>query len=57
MNLSMRLTMDGLVRALRWQGLQAADLHQTRDQMARGFEPAGAVAARVVEPSAKDRKP
>jgi hypothetical protein len=57
MNMSMRLTMDGLVRALRWQGLQAADLHQTRDQMGANFEPVGAVAARVVEHAAKDRKP
>ena len=56
MNLSMRLTMDGLVRALRWQGLQAADLHQTRDQMGQGFEPVGAAAARVVEHAVKERK-
>ena len=55
MNMTMRLTMDGLVRALRWQGLQAADLHQTRDQMGQGFEPVGAAAVRVVEQTAKER--
>jgi hypothetical protein len=56
MKLSMRLTTDGLVRALRWQGLQAMDLHQTRDQMGQDFEPVGAAAARIVERVAKDER-
>lgn len=57
MNLSMRLTMDGLVRALRWQGLQAADMHQTRDLMGHGFKPVGADAVRVDEQTDKERRP
>ncbi|MGB8817630.1 MAG: hypothetical protein WCC66_06880 [Rhizobiaceae bacterium] len=57
MNLSMKLTMEGLTRALRWKGLQASDLHQTRDRMGDGFEPVGVAAAKIVNRIAQERKP
>jgi hypothetical protein len=57
MNLSMRLTLDSLVGALRWKGLQAADLHQTRDQMAPGSEPDAMAPVRVKDKAAKERMP
>jgi hypothetical protein len=57
MNLNAKLTLDGLIRALRWQGLQKADLHRTRDLMAGEFEPAGAAASPTDQRLVKDRKP
>lgn len=56
MNLSAKLTLDGLVRALRWQGVQKADLHHTRDMMGGELEPAGPAAMRVVDQVRKDRR-
>lgn len=47
MNLNAKLTLDGLIRALRWKGLQASDLHQTRDLMGETFESAGAAAQTI----------
>lgn len=57
MNLSMKLTMDGLTRALRWKGLQANDLNQTRDLTGDGVEPVGTTAAQTVRTLSKEPRP
>lgn len=57
MNMSARLTLDGLVRALRWKGLRQADLHQTREQMAGQAEAVGLAQAKIAVSAPKGREP
>ena len=47
MNLNAKLTLDGLAGALRWKGLQASDLHQTRGMMGETFEPMASAAQKI----------
>ena len=56
MNLNAKLTLDGLVRALRWKGLQASDLHQTRGMMGEKFEPMDSAAQKIVRRVETERR-
>ena len=56
MKLNAKLTLDGLVRALRWKGLQASDLQQTRDLMGEAFEPVGAASHKIVRRAETGRR-
>ncbi len=53
MKLSMNLTLDGLVNALRWQGLVMAQTKPGKVARDDGFVPVGAAAARVVAKAGK----
>ncbi len=48
MKIGMTLTLDGLIRALRWQGLAMAETKPSAEKQS-AFEPAGEPARAVVE--------
>jgi hypothetical protein len=53
MKLSMTLTLDGLVNAMRWQGLAMAESKPGKAARDDAFAPVGEAAARVVERAGK----
>lgn len=48
MKIGMTLTLDGLIRALRWQGLAMAETKPAARATIDGFEPVGKPAKAVV---------
>ena len=53
MKLSLNLTFDGLVNALRWQGLTMAETKPGKTARDEGFAPVGEAAVRVIAKSGK----
>ncbi len=53
MKLSMNLTLDGLVNAMRWQGLVMAETKPGKMARDDGFVPVGEAAARVIARAGK----
>ena len=53
MKLSMNLTLDGLVNAMRWQGLAMAETKPGKAARDDGFAPIGDAAERVVAKAGK----
>ena len=53
MKLSMNLTLDGLVNAMRWQGMAMAETKPGKTARDEGFAPVGEAAVRVVAKSGK----